>query len=143
MDSESPNQPIDPEATSPPAETVEPVVVASYAEEPAVEENQVAEEQAAEHTLSQADGGVAEAHFDQLLPPQFQNVSAKGGAVAAIVLGCLAVFGAFVTQWSLFNAIIGLPLGLWGLKSNLTRTSVVGICFCLIGVVLCLAMYTN
>ena len=74
------------------------------------------------------------------LPPQFQNVSAKGGAVAAIVLGCLAIFGAFVTQWSLFNAIVGLVLGLWGLNSNLTRTALLGIFFCVIGIVLCIVM---
>lgn len=143
MDSESPNQPIDPDAPST-SEAVDPIVVASYAEEEhPVEEGSLAKEPPVEPAPLKPDAGSAEAHFDHLLPPQFQNVSAKGGAVAAIVLGCLAVFGAFVTQWSLFNAIIGLPLGLWGLKSNLTRTSVVGICFCLIGVVLCLAMYTK
>ena len=76
------------------------------------------------------------------LPPQFQNVAAKGGAVGALVLGCLAVFGAFFTQWSLFNAVVGLMLGLWGLSSNMSRTAIVGIVLCGIGFMLCVTVPT-
>ena len=110
-------------------ELVEPTVVASYAklDQPAEEDQPTTKAQVTDHQL----------------PPQFQNISAKGGAVAAIVLGCLAIFGAFLTQWSLFNALVGLLLGLWGLKSNLHRTSMIGICFCLIGLALCFVLYAK
>ena len=121
MDLESPT---DPTAENESSESAEPIEVARYAEP--VEPIPIAAEvpPTANHEL----------------PPQFQNISAKGGAVGAVVLGSLAVFGAFVTQWSLFNAIVGLILGLWGLRSNLTRTAAVGICFCVIGIVLCFVM---
>ena len=124
MDSESPVEPIKPADSS---DVVEPIVVASYDEsEP-----------------EQPPQAPAKAYLENhQLPAQFQNVAAKGGAVAAIVLGCLAIFGAFVTQWSIFNALIGLPLGLWGLKSNLFRTAMAGICFCVIGLLLCFT-YAN
>jgi hypothetical protein len=71
------------------------------------------------------------------LPTQFQNISAKGGAVAAVTLGLLTIFGAFITQWSMFNGIIGLPLGLWGLSSPLKRTTWAGIFLCVVGLALC------
>ena len=121
MDLDAPTDPIS-ENDSP--ESAEPIEVARYADP------------------SEAIPTATEASPDisHELPPQFQNVSAKGGAVAAIVLGCLAIFGAFVTQWSLFNAIVGLVLGLWGLRSNLTRTAMLGICVCVIGIVLCAVM---
>ena len=121
MDLESPADPIS-ENNSP--ESAEPIEVARYANP-----------NEAIPTAAEVSSSISHE-----LPPQFQNVSAKGGAVAAIVLGGLAIFGAFVTQWSLFNAIVGLVLGLWGLKSNLTRTAVLGICFCVIGIVLCAVM---
>lgn len=121
MDFESPTDPIS-ENDSP--ESAEPIEVARYADP-----------NEAIPTATEASPDISHE-----LPPQFQNVSAKGGAVAAIVLGCLAIFGAFVTQWSLFNAIVGLVLGLWGLRSNLTRTAMLGICFCVIGIVLCAVM---
>lgn len=122
MDSESP---IDPVEANDSSEAVEPVEVARYAEP--IQAAKVVAEVAPE--------------ANHELPPQFRNVAAKGGAVAAIVLGSLSVFGAFVTQWSLFNAFIGLLLGLWGLNSPLRKTSVAGICFCLLGLVLCFAMF--
>ena len=124
MDSEPPVEPNELEDSS---EVVDAIVVAAY-DEPD------------EPTAVPVKSPLEESHQ---LPAQFQNVSAKGGAVAAIVLGCLAIFGSFVTQWSIFNALIGLPLGLWGLKSSLFRTSMAGICFCAIGLVLCFAMFAK
>ena len=146
MDSESPNQANEPQDSS---EANDPIVVASYADEqPAEDEVQLVKEdlldegQPIEADQQNEYAGNTFVASRQL-PVQFQNVSARGGAVAAIVLGCLAVFGAFVTQWSLFNAIIGLPLGLWGLTSNFTRTSAAGIGLCVIGFILCFAMYAG
>ena len=133
MDSESPQDSID--ATES-LEAAEPIEVAEV-----VEEIEVAEVVEVTEGASYAESGPEVEKLDPLvhdqLPPQFQNVAAKGGAVAALVLGCLAVFGAFVTQWSLFNAVVGLVLGLWGLGSNLSRTAVVGMILCGIGLVLC------
>ena len=124
MDSESPIEPVEIDDSS---QAVEPILVASY------DETEQQPEVPAQAPLE----------VSHQLPAQFQNVAAKGGAVGSIVLGCLTIFGVFVTQWSLFNAIVGLLLGLWGLKSTLFRTAVAGICFCLIGLVLCFAMYAK
>ena len=66
------------------------------------------------------------------IPPQFQNLAAKGGAVAALVLGVMAIIGIFFSQLSLFNATIGLVFGIWGLTSNAQWISQVGIGLCLI-----------
>lgn len=77
------------------------------------------------------------------LPPQFQNIAAKGGAVAAVTLGLLTLFGAFVTQWSIFNAVVGIVLGIWGLKSPLKRTAWLGLSLCVAGLVLCFLLYSN
>jgi hypothetical protein len=74
------------------------------------------------------------------LPPQFQNLHANGGAVAAVFLGVLCIFGAFITQWSLFNAALGIALGLWGMKSRKTKTSLIGIGLCGIGAALCILL---
>ena len=130
MDSESPNDPIDTEES---LETAELIEVAEVVED-------------AEDVARYAESAEATQKFQPMvshqLPPQFQNVAAKGGAVGALVLGCLAVFGAFFTQWSPFNAVVGLMLGLWGLSSNMSRTAIVGIVLCGIGFMLCVTVPT-
>ena len=134
MDSNSPNDPIDTEES---LETTEPIEVAELAE--------VTEVAEAVEVSRYTEGDEATQKSEPVshqLPPQFQNVAAKGGAVGALVLGCLAVFGAFVTQWSLFNAVLGLMLGLWGLSSNMSRTAYLGILLCGIGLVLCITVPT-
>ena len=130
MDSESPNDPIDADE---PLETVEPIEVAELAEEVEVARY-------AETDKATPEPQKYEPFISHQLPPQFQNVAAKGGAVGALVLGCLAVFGAFITQWSLFNAVVGLALGLWGLSSNMPRTAILGIVLCGIGFLLCVTV---
>ncbi len=150
MDSESHSEPIDanepPETardTTPFAESVDPIEVA--AEVKAGDGESVVgidvDEAVEVARYEDSDGGGAEQKSmplaDYRLPPQFQNVAAKGGAIAALVLGCLSVFGAFVTQWSLFNAVVGLGLGLWGLRSNFVRTAIIGMVLCVIGLLLC------
>ena len=138
MDSESPDEPIDTEES---LEAVEPIEVAEVAEPAegveAVEAIPVARYADSIEAAQEAKKIEPVSHQ---LPPQFQNVAAKGGAVGALVLGCLAVFGAFVTQWSLFNAIIGVLLGMWGLSSNMSRTAVVGMILCVIGFMLCVTL---
>lgn len=136
MDSETPDDPIDTEDS---LETAEPIEVAEVVEEAEVVEASEAVARYAESTEAAKDFQPLVSHQ---LPPQFQNVAAKGGAVGALVLGCLAVFGAFVTQWSLFNAIVGLMLGMWGLSSNISRTAIVGIVLCGIGLILCATVPT-
>lgn len=67
------------------------------------------------------------------LGPRLENLAAKGGAVAAIVLGVLAVVGSFATSWSIVNALMGLAAGAWGLRSQHRKIAMVGILLCLIG----------
>ena len=73
------------------------------------------------------------------IPGEMDNVAAVGGAVAAIVLGVWALLGAFITPWSGINAMLGLVLGSWGITSRYRRLAWVGIVFCLIGAVICVA----
>ena len=72
----------------------------------------------------------------QLPPPiakSLDNLSAKGGAVGALVLGIWCIIGSFITNWSILNGILGLLLGIWGLTSAKKTTAWVGIICCLIG----------
>ena len=133
MESESPNDPIDAEES---LEAVEPIEVAEVSDPEVADASEVVDGARYAETASQE----IQPLVSHQLPPQFQNVAAKGGAVGALVLGCLAVFGAFVTQWSLFNAIIGVLLGMWGLSSNMSRTAVVGMILCVIGFMLCVTL---
>jgi hypothetical protein len=64
------------------------------------------------------------------------NIASKGGAVGGFVLGLLAVAGSFITSYSIINGVIGLLLGIWGLKSNHRRLAVIGIVLSMVGVIL-------
>lgn len=59
-------------------------------------------------------------------PPGFQNLAARGGAIGALLLGLLALAGAWLTPWAAVNAVLGLMLGAWGLYSPMRRTSLIG-----------------
>ena len=133
MESESPNDPIDAEES---LEAVEPIEVAEVSDPEVADASEVVDVARYAETASQE----IQPLVSHQLPPQFQNVAAKGGAVGALVLGFLAVFGAFVTQWSLFNAVVGLMLGFWGLSSTMSRTALVGIVLCGIGLTLCVTL---
>jgi len=105
MDSESPNAPIDKDES---LEAVEPIEVAEVVENTEVAESvePVEVAQYADPAEGTQESQKYEPVISHQLPPQFQNVAAKGGAVAALVLGVLAVFGAFITQWwELFCAV--------------------------------------
>lgn len=73
----------------------------------------------------------------QPLGPRLENLAAKGGAVAAIVLAVLAMAGSFVTSWSIINAGMGLACGIWGLRSQHKKMAGIGILLCLIAAFLC------
>ena len=133
MESESLNDPIDAEES---LEAVEPIEVAEVSDPEVADASEVVDGARYAETASQE----IQPLVSHQLPPQFQNVAAKGGAVGALVLGFLAVFGAFVTQWSLFNAVVGLMLGFWGLSSTMSRTALVGIVLCGIGLTLCVTL---
>ncbi len=72
------------------------------------------------------------------LARNLENMSAKGGAIGAVVLGLWCVAGSFVTNWSIINGILGILLGVWGLTSRNKRMAWFGLTLCLIGVFLSL-----
>ncbi len=71
------------------------------------------------------------------------NVSAIGGAVGALVLGFWSLIGAFITNWSIINAVLGLLLGFWGLTSYRRKMAWVGIVLCLISMFLSLIQVSD
>ena len=77
------------------------------------------------------------------LAKNLQNLSANGGAVGALVLGLWCFLGSFITNWSIINGILGLLLGAWGLTSQRKKTAWVGIALCTIGILLCLAEFSE
>lgn len=80
--------------------------------------------------------------FKQISPPpitaNLDNIAANGGAVGAIVLGIWSLIGAFITNWSIINGVLGLLLGFWGLTSRRRKMAWVGIVLCLISIFLSL-----
>jgi len=70
-------------------------------------------------------------------PSPMANLSAKGGAVGAMVLGVMAFAGSFITSYAILNSFMGMALGLWGLRSNHRRMALVGISLCVISAFLC------
>jgi hypothetical protein len=67
--------------------------------------------------------------------PGHELFAARGGAVAALLLGVMAIFGGYFTGMAMFNALIGMGLGAWGLNSQRKRTAQVGMVLCIIGLV--------
>ena len=66
-----------------------------------------------------------------------ENHTAVGGANAAIALGIWTLIGAFLTQWSFINGLLGLVLGSWGLMSPKVGRAYIGIGVCLAGIIFC------
>lgn len=85
--------------------------------------------------------------LEKFAPPplakNLQNLSANGGAVGALVLGIWCFLGSFITNWSILNGILGLLLGAWGLTSQRKRMAWVGIVLCTVGILLCLAEFSE
>lgn len=77
------------------------------------------------------------ATYQQPAPSPLANLSAKGGAVGAMVLGVLSFAGSFITSYAILNSFMGVALGLWGLKSNHNRMALFGILLCLVSAFLC------
>ena len=77
------------------------------------------------------------------LATNLQNLSANGGAIGALVLGVWCFAGSFITNWSIINGILGLLLGTWGLTSRRKKTAWIGIALCTIGILLCLAEFSE
>ncbi len=64
---------------------------------------------------------------------ELEGIAANGGAVGALVLGIWSILGSLLTYWSLINGILGLALGIWGLRSKRPRMAWIGIVLCLVG----------
>ena len=77
------------------------------------------------------------------LASNLQNLSANGGAIGALVLGVWCFAGSFITNWSISNGMLGLLLGAWGLTSRRKKTAWIGIALCTIGILLCLAQFSE
>lgn len=64
---------------------------------------------------------------------ELDGIAANGGAVGAVILGIWAILGSLLTYWSMINGILGLALGIWGLRSKRSRMAWIGIILSLIG----------
>ena len=93
-------------------------------------------------TIVEASFASPKAYLKPISPPpivdNLDNIAANGGAVGAIVLGIWSFLGAFITNWSIINGILGVVLGLWGLTSRRRRMALIGILLCLISIFLSL-----
>jgi hypothetical protein len=65
--------------------------------------------------------------------PYRSNFAAVGGAVGSCVLGVWSILGSLITPFSAINGIIGVVLGLWGLRSPRYKLSILGIVLAVIG----------
>ena len=72
------------------------------------------------------------------LPPGFENLSATGGAVGALVLGVWSVLGSLLTPYAAINSILGIILGLWGFSSQRKRLAAIGVALCIAGLIMSL-----
>jgi hypothetical protein len=66
---------------------------------------------------------------DRLVDWSFSRASfaATGGATAAIALGVWSGLTLWLTGWTVINALIGLAMGIWALKSPRKRVAWAGI----------------
>lgn len=67
-----------------------------------------------------------------------RKLQTKGGAVAGVLLGLLSIAGAFLTGYSLINALLGLALSAWGMSSGSSRLATAGAVLSIIGLILAL-----
>ncbi|MEQ1906422.1 MAG: hypothetical protein ABL888_19725 [Pirellulaceae bacterium] len=65
--------------------------------------------------------------------PYRSNFAAVGGAVGSCVLGVWSILGSLFTPFSAINGLIGILLGLWGLRSPRYQLSLLGIILAVIG----------
>ena len=62
-----------------------------------------------------------------------QRLSAKAGAVGAVLLGTLGLAGMAFSSYSVFNVLLAFAFSLWGLKSPLRRTAIAGLMLSMAG----------
>ena len=73
------------------------------------------------------------------LPAGFENLSATGGAVGALVLGIWSILGSLLTPYAAINSILGIMLGFWGITSTRKkRLALIGIVLSGIGLAMSL-----
>lgn len=107
------------------------VAEAELVADPAVEQPEVVYSPRVVPPASSLSKGTSGSSLDT--PLQLKNINAKGGAVGAVVLGLLAVFGSFVSGWSAINALIGFCMGMWGLSSPKRKLALIGVALCGLG----------
>ena len=73
------------------------------------------------------------------LPAGYENLSATGGAVGALVLGIWSILGSLLTPYAAINSILGIMLGFWGITSTRKkRLALIGIVLSGIGLAMSL-----
>ena len=74
------------------------------------------------------------------MDPKQRKLQTKGGAVAGVLLGALSIAGAFLTSYSLINALLGLALSAWGFSSSANKLARTGLILSTIGIVLSIVL---
>lgn len=77
---------------------------------------------------------------DSVWMPGMEDYMARGGAVAAFVIGIVTILGGLITGFAFLNGILGIGLGIWGLNSTKKRMAIIGIGLCIIGMFVTLAV---
>ena len=107
-----------PENFEPPEDVIEAEVVDAEV----VEDSKTASEVVAESSENEA-----------VVDLSVQKLSAKGGAVGAVLLAILGLAGMAFSPYSVFNVLLALVFSLWGLKSSLRKTAMAGLMLSLAG----------
>ena len=65
--------------------------------------------------------------------PAYTNSSlSTAGAFSSLVLGMIALVASYFTIASLFPAVLGIAMGVWGIFSNQRTVALVGLVFCVL-----------
>lgn len=62
------------------------------------------------------------------------NPAAVGGAIASLFLGVVSSTCGFLTPMAMIAALVGIPMGIWGLTSPRRKSSLAGILLCCLGI---------
>ena len=78
---------------------------------------------------------VAEVHntHEAVVDLSVQRLSAKGGAVGAVLLAILGLAGMAFSSYSVINVLLAFAFSVWGLKSPLRRTAMAGLMLSIAG----------
>lgn len=69
-----------------------------------------------------------------LAPVYPRNAAARGGAIAAFVVGLLAFAFSFFTVAALVVAVLGMGMGVWGLHSDRRGMAMIGVLLCCLAI---------